>query len=402
MPKSWQVKAIGNLASVSYGFTAKASHENVGPRFLRITDIQDGEVDWGSVPYCKVGPKDLEKHQLVTGDIVFARTGATTGKSFLLGDPPDAVAASYLIRLRLKSPEVSPQFVSFFFQTREYWDAIGAGLSGSAQGGFNASKLSELHIPVPPLREQERIVAILDEAFEGIATATANAERNLNNARELFQSVLQSTFEQKGEDWVETTLENLCSIKHGFAFKSAFFGGRGDYVVLTPGNFFEEGGYRDRGNKTKYYAGEVPKDYICSEGDFLIAMTEQAVGLLGSSIVVPETNIFLHNQRLGLVQLKDRVPWHNDFFFHQFNTKRFRARVQATASGAKVRHTSPKKLVSINVCYPPTVSAQEEIALRLNALAAETCRVEAIYQRKVAALGELKQSLLQRAFSGDL
>lgn len=82
MPKSWQVKAIGNLASVSYGFTAKASHENVGPRFLRITDIQDGEVDWGSVPYCKVGPKDLEKHQLVTGDIVFARTGATTGKSF--------------------------------------------------------------------------------------------------------------------------------------------------------------------------------------------------------------------------------------------------------------------------------------------------------------------------------
>ena len=91
---------------------------------------------------------------------------------------------------------------------------------GTAVTRLNIAHVRALQIPVPPLPEQERIVAILDEAFEGIATATAHAERNLHNARELFQSVLQSTFQQKGEDWVETTLKDEVDFAAGFAFKS--------------------------------------------------------------------------------------------------------------------------------------------------------------------------------------
>lgn len=256
--------------------------------------------------------------------------------------------------------------------------------------------------PILPLNEQKRIVAILDEAFAGIDTAIANTEKNLANARELFESYLNSVFSSKGKGWVETKLKNICNIKHGFAFKSQFFVEKSDYVVLTPGSFFESGGFRDQGKKTKYYQGEIPDGYIMEKGNFLIAMTEQAVGLLGSSLIVPESNRYLHNQRLGLVELFDGVEWHNDFFFHQFNTRQFRDAVQATASGVKVRHTSPKKLGEIDICFPSTIVEQRETADKLNDLLEETKRLATIYQQKLISLTELKQSLLQIAFSGEL
>ena len=403
----WERVTIKKLADVNYGYTTKASFEKDGPQFLRITDIQNGAVDWDKVPFCEIDPIDHEKHRLKLHDIVFARTGATTGKSYLITDPPDAVAASYLIRLRLKDARISPHFLSLYFDTAEYWEKIGAGMSGSAQGGFNASKLGNLPIPVPPLAEQERIVAVLDQAFEAIAAATAHTQQKLHNTQEVFQSTLQSAFSRKDEcgtqndGWVETTLDQLCSIKHGFAFKSQNFRTEGELVVLTPGNFYEEGGYRDRGDKTKYYEGDFPEDFLLSKDAFLIAMTEQAVGLLGSSIIVPEHGKFLHNQRLGLVQVKDGVEWDNHFFFHQFNTQRFRDAVQESASGAKVRHTSPKKLGAITVVVPP-LATQRTIVAKLDALSAETRRLESLYQRQLQAYTELKQSLLHQAFTGEL
>ena len=206
MRNGWEVKELGAVSAINYGYTESASFEPVGPRFLRITDIQDGRINWSDVPYCKIEPSDLPKYRLTTGDIVFARTGATTGKSFLVDEPPDAVFASYLIRLRLQDKQLLPEFLSLFFQTADYWQSIKDGSSGSAQGGFNATKLGALSIPIPPLPEQHRIVEILDDAFEAVAIAKIRGERNLQNARSLFESHLQSVFTKRGEDWLETTI----------------------------------------------------------------------------------------------------------------------------------------------------------------------------------------------------
>jgi type I restriction enzyme S subunit len=185
---------ISDIATVSYGYTEKASRVPIGPKFLRITDIQDDNVNWQGVPYCKIESSDKLRYSLKHNDIVFARTGATTGKSYLVVDPPEAVCASYLIRLRLTHQGVLPAYVSYFFQTKKYWDAISLGTTGSAQGGFNASKLASLELSLPLLPAQQRIVAILDEAFEGLALATANAEKNLKNADELLDSVSENLF----------------------------------------------------------------------------------------------------------------------------------------------------------------------------------------------------------------
>ena len=173
-------------------------------------------------------------------------------------------------------------------------------------------------------------------------------------------------------------------------------------MLLTPGNFYERGGYRDRGQKQKYYTGEIPRDYVLNEGDLLVAMTEQAAGLLGSPILAPEADKFLHNQRLGLVTKKPGVTWTNEFFFHVFNTQPVRKAIHASASGVKVRHTSPTKIGEVAVAFPTSLSEQKRIVSTLASLSEETQRLAAIYSRKHAALEALKKSLLHQAFTGAL
>ena len=274
--------------------------------------------------------------------------------------------------------------------------------SGAVHQTIYFPEVKAFHICHPPLAEQRRIVGILDEAFEGLATAKANAQQNLQNARALFESHLQSVFTQRGKGWVVKPLSELCDIKHGFAFKSEFFTSEGDYVLLTPGNFYESGGYRDRGEKQKYYIGEIPRDYVLSEGDLLVAMTEQAAGLLGSSVLIPESDKFLHNQRLGLITKKPGVPWANEFFFHVFNTQAVRKEIHDSASGVKVRHTSPTKIGEVAVSFPTSLAEQRTIVATLENLREETQRLNFLYQRKLAALDELKKTLLHRAFTGAL
>jgi len=153
-----KVKAICHYPQ--YGYTDSARHQAVGPKFLRITDIQNGRVNWEAVPYCSC--PDIDKYRLQTGDIVFARTGATTGKSFLVNDPPEAVFASYLIRLRV-GPAILPEFLYWYFQSSLYWEGVFMGIEDGNRPNMNGTKLANLEIPFPAdLKEQRRIVEYLN------------------------------------------------------------------------------------------------------------------------------------------------------------------------------------------------------------------------------------------------
>ena len=190
----WVEMRLKEGANINYGYTAKAKPETIGPKFLRITDIQDNSVDWNMVPYCEVSEKDHAKHKLHDGDIVFARTGATTGKSFLVKNPPDAVCASYLIRLALKDSRMLPEFLILYFQTNEYWSAINLGISGSAQGGFNVSKLGDLIVPVAPFAEQVEIIKKATELHAETQQLESIYQQKLSTLAELKQSILQKAF----------------------------------------------------------------------------------------------------------------------------------------------------------------------------------------------------------------
>ena len=162
-------------------------------------------------------------------------------------------------------------------------------------------------------------------------------------------------------------LGDAIRVKHGFAFKGQYFSDSGEYIILTPGNFNEEGGFRLRPGKDRFYIGDIPEDYILDEGDLLIAMTEQGVGLLGSSALIPEGGKYLHNQRLGLIQDIDQSVLDKKFLYYLFNTKQVRGQISGSATGTKVKHTAPERIYRVKVSIPADVAEQRRIGAILSA-----------------------------------
>jgi type I restriction enzyme, S subunit len=162
-------------------------------------------------------------------------------------------------------------------------------------------------------------------------------------------------------DWRQCKLGDILEIKHGYAFLGEHFTSAGTHIVLTPGNFYDEGGFKHKGDKEKWYKGPIPADYVLNEGDVIVAMTEQAEGLLGSSAIIPQSGTYLHNQRLGLVQILDKNQTDQQFIYYLFNSKAVRQQIRASASGVKIRHTAPSRIADVKVCVPP-VLVQRRIA----------------------------------------
>mgnify|MGYP000673896158 CR=1 FL=1 len=160
--------------------------------------------------------------------------------------------------------------------------------------------------------------------------------------------------------WTKQKLGNLLTIKHGYAFKGQYFSNFGSHIVLTPGNFYDVGGFRRVIGKEKWYTGEIPREYVLSTNDLIVAMTEQGEGLLGSSALVPKDNLYLHNQRIGLI-LENKELIDRKLLFYLFNTEKVRKQIRGSANGSKVRHTSPKKIYDVEVCLPD-LPTQKKIA----------------------------------------
>jgi type I restriction enzyme S subunit len=169
IPSHWEISNLGNLIEKpKYGLTASAALEQVGPKFLRITDIQDGTVTWESVPYCKCDKSDFEKCRLKSDDIMVARIGATTGKTFFVKNPPVAVFASYLICIRAKE-NVSSGYLYHYTKSDIYWRQINAAKGGRLKGGVNIPVLKNLIVPLPPKDDQRQIITMLAASDEKLA-----------------------------------------------------------------------------------------------------------------------------------------------------------------------------------------------------------------------------------------
>lgn len=167
--------------------------------------------------------------------------------------------------------------------------------------------------------------------------------------------------------WCELQLGEAIHVKHGFAFKGEYFSDSGEYVVLTPGNFNEEGGFRVRPGKDRFYTSDIPEDYILDKDDLIVAMTEQGAGLLGSSALIPEDEKYLHNQRLGRVEIVDMFKIDKHFLYFLFNTRSVRGQISGSATGTKVRHTAPERIYRVKVRVPSDVVEQKKIASILSA-----------------------------------
>ena len=160
-------------------------------------------------------------------------------------------------------------------------------------------------------------------------------------------------------------LGELLAVKHGWAFKGEFFEETGEQCILTPGNFYEQGGFKINSGKERYYSGNYPEEYLCKKGDLIVAMTQQAEGLLGSTAIVPEDNKYLHNQRIGLITC-DETKLNSLFAYYLFMTKTVREQLERSSSGTKVKHTSPERIYDVMVKIPDICNQFKIVSLLYN------------------------------------
>ena len=164
VPESWCWCRWGELSElIQYGYNAPAK-ESGRIKMVRITDIQNGKVQWNTVPFCEISDTDIQVYQLRKNDILFARTGGTVGKSFLVDEEPEnAVFAGYLIRTQYDDEKLNPKYMKMFMESQIYWNQLKNGTIATAQPNCNGQTLSKMILPLPPLEEQQEIVKKVEE-----------------------------------------------------------------------------------------------------------------------------------------------------------------------------------------------------------------------------------------------
>ena len=261
---------------------------------------------------------------------------------------------------------------------------------------LNQTKLNEILIPLPPLPEQRRIVAILDEAFAAIAKAKMNTEKNLQNAQEMFQSYLTNVLVNQGADWKEKKLGDICDIERGGSPRpiSSFITDDPDGI-----NWVKIG---DTKGITKYIY--QTKEKIKPEGARRSRMVHEGDFLLSNSMsfgrpYIMKTTGCIHD---GWLVLREKVPnIDKDFLYYVLGSDLIFQQFDYYAAGSTVRNLNIDLVKKVTIPFPP-LPEQNRIVAFLNALAAETQKLETIYRQKLADLEELKKSILQKAVEGEL
>ena len=261
-------------------------------------------------------------------------------------------------------------------------------------------QVRSLQISLPPLPEQRRIVGILDEAFEGIDTAKVNAEKNLHNARAIFESHLQSVFARRGGGWVEKNLGDVCEFRRGLTYSK---GDEVDYshnVVLRATNI-DRASHRLDFAELRYINDDVivPQRMKVEKGSLLICTASGSKSHLGKIAFIDDDYGYAFGGFMGmLTPNSDLVP---RYLFHVMTSRAYEDFIGALADGMNINNLKFDDLKQFHVLYPP-IHEQQRIAAQLDALIEGTQRLESVCQRKLAAFDEMKKSLLDQAFTGQL
>ena len=298
------------------------------------------------------------------------------------------------------SPALDKEWL-YYYLSRETFRTEGAARMSGAVGHKRVAKefIDAYPIPVPPLTEQQRIAGILDEAFDGIATAKANAEKNLQNARALFESHLQAVFTQRGDGWTETTLEGVahreCTLSYGIVQPGEEVAD--GLAIVRPTDMTSKVIYLDGLKRIDPKLADSYKRTTLVGGELLLCV-RGSTGML--SMAAPE--LVGGNVTRGIVPIRfDPARMTRDFGFYLMNSAVVQEQIREKTYGTALMQINIRDLRNISFSFPP-LKKQEAIAGALHELGEETQRLESLYQRKLAALDELKKSLLHQAFSGAL
>ncbi len=402
MKKDWEVKKLGEVLSIERGGSPR-------PISRYITNSEDG-LNWikiadatASDKYIyktkeKITREGLHKTRLVNiGDFILSNS-MSFGRPYIM-KTTGCIHDGWLVLRQNGTKIFDTEFLYYLLSSTYVFNQFNSLAAGSTVRNLNIALVSSVSVPIPPLPEQKRIVSILDRAFKAIDKAKANAEQNLKNAKELFESYLQGVFENKGDDWEEKTLSEIvidtCSLSYG---------------VVQPGNDFENGlpVIRPVDLKTKF----VKKDNVklmnpvnaekykrtTLQGDELLLCVRGDTGIV--SLITEDFKGA--NVTRGIVPVSfNKNTISLQFGYYSFISTFVQKQIKDKTYGAALMQVNIRDVRQLLFIVPP-IAEQKQIVKKLDALQAETKKLETIYQQKIDNLEELKKSVLQKAFNGQL
>ena len=376
MKAGWKQVALGSIAQVGAGNSAPQGDElfthGTYP-FFRTSDagrIRFGDIKESSDYLNDLGITGLRRFP--TGTILFPKSGASTFLNHRVMLAVDGYVSSHLATIVGDETKVNRRFLLYFLSTIVAQNLI----QDHAYPSLNLPMIASIPVMLPPLPEQQRIVALLDAAFAGIATAQAHTEQNLRNARELFESQLAAVFSQRGAGWETSTLETTCEMYQPKTISTKEMVEDGAYPV------FGANGEIGRYDKFNH---ETPQLLVTCRGATCgaINISKPFSWITGNAMVVRPKTASLSTDFLELA-LRGGID------------------VATAITGSAQPQITRTNLNPLEISYPITLDEQNTVVKRLNALRTQSQTLQSLAQRKLAALDELKQSLLQQAFSGQL
>ncbi|MFZ1830887.1 MAG: restriction endonuclease subunit S [Candidatus Competibacteraceae bacterium] len=334
-----------------------------------------------------------------TNDVLFATIRPTLQRIAIVPECLDRQVCSTGYFVLRPKPEVDYRYLFYSLFTESFTGQIAALQKGASYPAVTDGEVKGQVISFPPLPEQRRIIAILDEAFDSIATAKANAEKNLQNARALFESHLQSVFTERGEGWVDhkKPLADLCALIVDCEHKTAPTQEEGIPSIRTPnigkGKLLLDGVYRVSEETYREWTRRAEP----LPGDLILAREAPA----GNVAVIPDNTKVCLGQRTVLIR-PNRTVFEPEFLSWLLLQPKMQQKLLAHSRGATVQHVNMKDIRALHIEAIPPLSEQRRIVANVGDASEQTQRLESLYQKKLTALDALKKSLLHQAFSGKL
>jgi len=393
MKKEWKIKQLGEICVFENGdrgknYPSRSKLGNSGIPFINAGNLSERGITYDGLKYMSNKQYDLlSQGKIKEGDILFCLRGSLGKFSIVKGLNEGAIASSLVI-VRA-SNLILKEYLAAYFGSQLCRDMINKYSNGAAQPNLSARSLKEFEIPLPPIPEQKRIVAILDKAFAAIDRAKANAEKNLANARELFESYLNKIFANPGEDWEEKKLGEIGKVS---MCKRVF-----KEQTTTQGDipFYKIGTFGKKPNayiSNKLYSEFRKKFSFPKKGDVLLS----ASGTIGRRVIYNGEPAYFQDSNIVWIN-NDEKQVLNDYLYHFYGACNWNS-----TKGATISRLYNDNLRQIEIAFPKSFEEQKNITFHLDKMLAKSKKLETIYQQKLDDLEELKKSILQKAFNGQL
>lgn len=398
MKAGWRLVPLGDVCQVIGGGTPPKNIAKYYAGTIPWATVRDMRSEIISETECQITAEAVKASatNIIPGGNVVIATRVGLGKVCLLAQ--DTAINQDLRGIVPIDPEVlSVRFLfSWLMSVSELIIAEG---TGATVQGVKLPFVKSLQIPVPSLAAQQRIVAILNEAFDGIATAKANAEKNLQNARALFESHLESIFTRRDDRWSLEKLGDLATFRNGINFTKS---SRGDAVKIVGVRDFQKDFWAPLDNlKTVTTDGVLPESDMLKEHDLLFVRSNGNKELIGRCLLVGPVDARITHSGFTIRARLNGDSVKPEYLCHFLKSNKAKREMIDSGAGANISSLNQTTLAGLVIPLPSVVD-QGLIVKKIQAVAAETQRLESIYQQKLAALDELRKSLLNQAFSGAL